>query len=210
MSEMIGSWRRCAVAGANRHPAAVKERALEALDRNGGNVSKTSKEVGIPEPTLRDWKAQREGAFRLRSPVTGEMGYIRDAAQATSLADGLEQLACKALRVLMKKLGGKKVNLKEAAVVMGIAIDKMNVLRNRPTQINATVAGPTSFEEKERVCGELIERISGFLERKPVEVITAGDSVPGGGVVEGPADVGTDPGPAGETESPEGGALESG
>jgi transposase-like protein len=98
--------------------------ALAALAANGGNIDRTARQLGVPRATLQSW------AKGSRHPEAAE-----DAAQKKGpLADSIEDLARKVLAGMEDKIEGARFN--EAAVGFGILVDKMQLLRGKPTSID--------------------------------------------------------------------------
>ena len=100
--------------------------ALAALAANGGNIKRTSRDLGIPQQTLREWSKG------LCHPAVTE---LRDQKKGT-LAQGLEEMAWKLIGVVPEAL--KDCNIQQLATALGITIDKMQLLRNKPTEITRT------------------------------------------------------------------------
>lgn len=101
-----------------------KATALAALDANGGNVQRTARTLGIPEPTLRGW-ARKRGIH----PTVVE---LHDQKKG-SLADELEEIAEKLAGAMPGKVA--EASLQQTATSLGIVIDKMQLLRGQPTNI---------------------------------------------------------------------------
>jgi hypothetical protein len=97
--------------------------ALAVLDANGGALRQTSRDTGIPTSTLKLWRD--EGVH----PDCAELC----TEKKQSLADRLEALA----HTLIDALPGKvtDASLQQAATSLGIAVDKMRLLRGEPTSI---------------------------------------------------------------------------
>jgi len=100
--------------------------ALAALAANGGNVGGTSRQLGIPEATLRAW------ATGERHPEASQMCGDKKA----SLADQFEALAVKLLGVADEKAAA--LNARDAVVAAAVAVDKMRLLRGEATEISET------------------------------------------------------------------------
>lgn len=122
-----------------------KAQALAALDANGGDVSKTARQLGLPRTTLNEWKAGR---------VTNGVTELRQVKKE-GLADALERIAYKCVEVLPDKLD--LASAKDAAVVLGVSVEKMQLLREKPTSIQVTETALTPEERAARV-SELLER----------------------------------------------------
>ena len=100
--------------------------ALAALRANGGNVRRTAGQVGVPASTLAGWAAGDH------APVGAELR----AGKKLELADRFEEIARAALgRVTAAKLD--EANAPQLLTAAGIAVDKMRLLREQPTEITA-------------------------------------------------------------------------
>lgn len=97
--------------------------ALAALAANGGNVARTAARLGIPVKTLANW------ARGDRHPEAAQLGERKKG----DMAAALEAVAWQILDALPHKIG--KAPLNQAAVALGIAIDKARLLRGEPTEI---------------------------------------------------------------------------
>jgi transposase-like protein len=103
---------------------AQKAEALAALDANGGNVKRTARELDIPEASLREWSKGRN------SPPGADLC----AQKKADLGEGLEALIGRLMGGLSEaKIA--KAGLSEVGVVLGIAFDKLQLLRGQPTSI---------------------------------------------------------------------------
>jgi transposase-like protein len=102
--------------------------ALAALAANAGNVNKTARQMGIPVKTLRNW-ARGE-----RHPESAQMGQRKKGP----LADVFEELT----RQLLGGMTPAKIaaaTLQQLATSAGIAVDKMQQLRGKPTIVTETL-----------------------------------------------------------------------
>lgn len=102
--------------------------ALAALAANKGNVELTARQLGMPVETLRCW------ARGTRHPESMQM---RDEKKAP-LADALEDLARKLAASMLGKVDS--ASLPQQAVALGIACEKMQLLRGKATSISGTAA----------------------------------------------------------------------
>lgn len=102
-----------------------KASALAILDANGGNLSKTSRETGVPISTIKEWRDGR---------VNPDVTDIRNVKKI-ELADKLEEVANAYTDHLLRDETINKTGAKDAAVTVGTAIDKMRLLRGLPTEI---------------------------------------------------------------------------
>ena len=117
-----------------RYSQQDKANALAMVDANGGNVSAASRQAGVPRVTLSSW-------FHGRGDLTEETQVMREQAKAT-LADRLEELAHK----LVSKIPDLEGNIQQAAIALGIAVEKMQLLRGQPTDRQEM-----NLDDKERV-----------------------------------------------------------
>jgi transposase-like protein len=108
-----------------RYSDEFRANALAALAANGGNTERTAKQLGVPESTLRAWKAGD------RHPEAAKECEKKKGP----MADTLEAVAWQLLDALPAKI--PDASLKETATAMGIAIDKARVLRGLPTDYTA-------------------------------------------------------------------------
>lgn len=104
--------------------------ALAVLEANGGNVSQTSRELGIPRGTLRRWQAG--GA-----PPPAQMRQEKKA----SLLDLLEERLRQILGIPVSEDAG----LQSLAIFAGVLFDKYLLLQGKATQ---RVAIGDDYDEK--------------------------------------------------------------
>lgn len=111
--------------------------ALAALTANGGNLAKTAREVGVPRKTLEAWRleikppdSESAASPRHRQPktVVSVDAYERAAGQ---LDEKLESIAHRLADLIPGKIDG--ASLQQCAVSLGIAIEKMRLLREQTT-----------------------------------------------------------------------------
>jgi transposase-like protein len=102
-----------------------KANALAALAANGGNVAKTARQLKLPRVTLLRWSAGQV------HPEVSNLGHQKRKA----LDRKLEDLAHRLVDALPGKID--RATLAQAAVALGIAIEKMRLLREQATDINA-------------------------------------------------------------------------
>ena len=110
-----------------RYSDQERAEALAALAANNGNLSHTARQLGIPRATLEAWAKQKRHAEAAENV----------APEKEALADRLEILAGK----LLDGVTEEKIAVsgpKELLTSLGIAVDKMQLLRGQPTSINDT------------------------------------------------------------------------
>jgi hypothetical protein len=98
--------------------------ALAALAANAGNLSRTARQMDIPRSTLSQWA----GGSRHPEALAMSSGIKEDLAQL------LEDLARALLSVTRQSMSGLSAD--RAMVCAAIALDKMLLLRGKPTAIN--------------------------------------------------------------------------
>lgn len=123
-----------------RYSDAQRATALAALDANGGDRTHTARQLGIPESTLRSWDSGR----RRDIPAIAELRAQKKADLATELETVAYQLAA----AMPGKIEG--ASLQQLATSLGIAIDKVQLLKGQPTSITAAM-GLSERERAERV-----------------------------------------------------------
>ncbi len=127
-----------------------KASILAALDANGGNVNKTARQLKVAASTITDWSKNR----KINVDVT-DMRQVKKKG----LAEKLEDLA----HVLVDALHKSAANaLLKDAVALGIAIDKMQLLKGQPTAINQS--STLTDEERAQRASELFEKARGRLK----------------------------------------------
>jgi len=148
--------------------------ALAALAANAGNFARTARQLDIPRSSLQRWAAQQKTAGadgQDRAPKTELPGRAPGTPLAElierakgDLADRFEDIARRLLEALPGKLAD--ASLRDIAVALGIAIDKMLLLRGQPDRSG-------SLTDAERV-----QRLRALAER--VRHRQAGGGVPDG------------------------------
>jgi transposase-like protein len=132
---------------------------LEILAVNGGDVSVTSEQTGVPERTLFHWKNE-----------AAKVGSGKKAA----LADRMEELAHILIDAIPAKVTGAHLN--HIAVTLGIVTEKMLLLRGEPTSIEHH----SSEDARERIARRLIELGAGEdPDRVPEQLERAGSECAG-------------------------------
>jgi len=119
--------------------------ALATLDANEGDLKKSARNLQIPLSTLTDWANDRG--------VNKDVTDIR-ALKKRELADKLEEVAHALTdNILIRAQSDFSVliPLKDFAVTLGIAIDKMQVLKGEPTSISKDVTSHSNEERADRI-----------------------------------------------------------
>ena len=129
-----------------KYSAEDKASALAVVQTT--NVRKSARLLGIPRSTLKNW-TKGEGV----TGVTQEMV----AEKTKALSDRFEQIANTLTGALLDKEKIAKATLSQVAVAAGIAVDKMNILRNSPTRIVQTVTDRNERQRYETAVKDLIK-----------------------------------------------------
>ena len=101
------------------------ERGLVALAVSGGNAEAASRATGIPANTLRYWKGKFADEF---------VDLRRE--KRSDLIEEVWAAASEALQQLRAKMATTKA--KDAAVILGILVDKALVMGGEPSEISET------------------------------------------------------------------------
>lgn len=132
-----------------RYSDEYRANALAALSANEGNIERTARQLGIPAKTLENW------AKGTNHPEAAELGERKKP----ELADALEEVA----RKLADAMPGKVADagLRDTAIALGIAVDKMRLLREAPTSITQTNG---TAPDGRRDLTDRLERLASALE----------------------------------------------
>lgn len=117
-----------------------KALALATLDANAGSLRKTSEQLRIPVATLDDWSKGRT--------VTPKIEQLR-TENKIELSEKLDNIAHLLADAIPAKID--RASLLQASTSLAIAIDKMRLLREQPTQINQNNVNLTESERTERI-----------------------------------------------------------
>src|SRR5688500_10613116 len=132
--------------------------ALAAVDLNGGNVYRTAKALDMRAKTLDDWEKGRQKRMEERS---GEFAKNRKEKRG-DLAAKLEDVAHTIVESMPSKVA--KATLSQSAVALGIAIDKVRILRGSGLE-------PDPAAELCRLLNINRQQLPERLELEPGEVI---------------------------------------
>jgi len=136
-----------------------KERAeaLVTLEANGGNVLQTASQLGIGEATLHRWIAENSENGDHKSNLAVATAELIPETRESFISE-LKTLRNKVLR----HLDGIVEDLKarEAAITLGILIDKTELLEGNATSRTAVVGNGETVDEA-------IKRLSAELESRP-------------------------------------------
>jgi len=111
--------------------------ALAAIEANGGDIVKAARFCGIHVNTLRYWA--KGGA------VNKNTTKLRIQKKA-SIADRLEAIVHSLIDAMPDKI--EEATLQQVSTSIGIAVDKMRLLREEPTNISANLNSPEARMER--------------------------------------------------------------
>lgn len=106
-----------------RYSDRERDLAVAAVSANHGNVTGTAAQLGIPEPTLRQWV---NGRSRPANPV--DLSVVKEG-----LARSFERVARRMIKQASRKV--KDMSGGQAVLGAAIATDKMLLLRGEATSI---------------------------------------------------------------------------
>jgi transposase-like protein len=138
------------VVSKRRYSDDEKAAALAFLRFNGGNVLKSAKALGIPHKTLDEWakgKNQHPEVADLRNEKKEEISAL------------IEQ----AVREMVGASAGKlsTANFQQLWTSVGIAVDKMQLLKGEPTNINRDVTlTPEQKKKAEELRLRLVKKVA--------------------------------------------------
>ena len=114
--------------------------ALAAYEANANNLKRTARYCNIPINTLRRWLQGGEtnaAVSQLRPQKKGD------------LAAALEAIAWQCVEAIPARMG--EASLREVATTLGIAVEKMQLLRGKPTTINDDLSSLSDAELDRRI-----------------------------------------------------------
>lgn len=131
--------------------------ALVTLEANGGNILQTSEQLGIAQATLSKWVAENRDIKESSSDLAIAAAELVPETRESFISE-LKTLRNKVLR----HLDGIVEDLKarEAAITLGILIDKTELLEGNATSRTAVVGNGETVDEA-------IKRLSAELESRP-------------------------------------------
>jgi transposase-like protein len=127
-----------------------KGAALAFVDFKGGNTREASKVLGIPHTTLQDWLKERgtnEDVTEIRTEKKEEISTLIEAAVRDMVGASKDKIGT--------------ANFQQLWTGVGIAVDKMQLLKGEPTSINGDVTLTTEQRKKaaelRRLRGDVIQ-----------------------------------------------------
>jgi len=121
-----------------KYTDAQRAEALAALQANGGNLSATSRATGVPISTVKRWRDEPD-------PRLAELGNEK----RQDLEESLERIA----HALVDAIPGKidEAPLNHVSVALGIAVDKLRLLRGEATNIEEVRGSDAKHELAQRL-----------------------------------------------------------
>jgi hypothetical protein len=121
-----------------KYTDAIRAETLAALQANGGNLSSTHRATGIPIRTIARWRDEPD-------PRLGELANEKKA----ELSDSLERIA----NALVNAIPGKidEAPLNHVSIALGIAIDKLRLLRGEATEVTEVRGSDAKHELAQRL-----------------------------------------------------------
>jgi transposase-like protein len=136
-----------------------RAQALVTLEANGGNILQTATQLGVGEATIRAWVAENSDIKEDSSDLAVATAEILPDTREEFI-DELKTVRNKVLRQLHDNISDLKA--REAAVTLGILIDKTELLEGNATSRTQVVGdGETVNEAIERITREIESRING-------------------------------------------------
>lgn len=125
--------------------------ALAALETNNGNLTRTAKQLGMSDRTLRRWRDEHNNPGETASLKTATTAAL-PAARA-SIAQRLQDFIHQALDIAPDKLND--ASLQHLFVAIGVSVDKAQLLEGRPTNIGEVRDALSDDERAARVAALL-------------------------------------------------------
>src|SRR5262245_48805488 len=119
------------MASQRRYTDDERAAALAALAANNGNLLKTARDLGIPKSTLQQWA---QGTTHPEAAVNAEQ-------KKGPMAERFDAFVHRVLGLTTDD-DIRKASLKDRFTAAGIAVDKANLLRGKPTAISKDATEP--------------------------------------------------------------------
>jgi len=137
MLQAVGNGTRTTIA----EPAEILD-ALATLARSGGNLSRTSRQTGLPRKTLRVWRETHQEEYtalsqRFAQELEGRL--VSEYREVTLASTEAARLAVQRAHELLQRDEDKQPSstAQRLATTAGILTDKTLTLEGRPTSIHA-------------------------------------------------------------------------
>lgn len=144
-----------------------KATVVVALDANNGNVKRTSRETGVAEQTIRDWKKLAE-----RGELKPEVVAALPAAQE-AFADHAETIRSLMMDELETQVKNGDLKGRDLIVGIGVLTDKLRITRGESTSRSEVV---TSGPNAEEIGAQILEYLDGAITAGQERDITIEDA----------------------------------
>ena len=138
-----------------------------ALAVNDGNVARSSRDTGVAESTVRDWKQQWEA-----DGVPLEIQNLADSI-ATGFVHDAERVRDKALKALENAIDAGEVKSQNLITVVGVLEDKIRLGKGLATSRKETVHSlPDPQEVQNQLAGAVLAVLEAARDRE-LDIIDA-------------------------------------
>lgn len=146
-----------------------EERAsvLVALTVNDGNVARSSRDTGVAESTVRDWKQQWD-----REGVPLELQTLADSI-ATGFVHDAERVRDKALKKLEDAIDAGEVKAQNLITVVGVLEDKIRLGKGLATSRKETVHSLPDPQEVQQQLAGAVYAILDAAQKRELDIIDA-------------------------------------
>lgn len=131
-----------------------------ALEVNNGNIKRTSRDTGIPEATIRDW---RDGWAR--DGVPSEIENL-SAKAATEFVESAEEVRDLALTELRRQILAGEVKAAQLIATVGVLEDKIRLGKGLATSRTETVHTVDPAEVRKELEGYVLKALEMESERE--------------------------------------------
>jgi transposase-like protein len=121
-----------------------KAEVLALIEANNGNIDQTARETGIPHQTIRFWFANKQRFSNVQTRKLKDLDIKLDR-NVHKLLDSIEDHDL------------ETSSLSQKASAFGIVFDKLQLVRNLPTSINATLDSDSLVSLLESSLSECID-----------------------------------------------------
>jgi hypothetical protein len=140
-----------------RYTDADKAAALAHLQSKGCGITEAARDLGLPVATLKDWVS---GKY-LPSTTREKYGAIKEGMSAR-----LEEIVYQVIDAIPERI--PTASLRDLGAILAVAIDKMRLLRNEPTEITESMDRRAMLE---RLIERTMEEFPGITRERVIEVI---------------------------------------
>jgi transposase-like protein len=129
---------------ASRYTDQDKARVYATLAANGGNVKRTSRETGVAEQTVRDWKKKAEREGGLPEAVEAALPAVIE-----DISNDIERVRNKALNALEEAIDRRELKGRDLTVAIGVLTDKHRLLTGQTTSRTERTSGEATESREE-------------------------------------------------------------